>query len=101
MFFSKLLKKLKTKTATSPGKRQRDPPLVGGSKPAKAFQTRPTEELIEGADPSWLAKLARTARKAAILKAKETKTDDVHKQVYEMTTNPIDGETAKGWADGP
>ena len=75
--------------------------LVGGIESAKVFQTRPKEELIEGAGPSWLAGLARTTRKASILKAKETKTDDVFKQVYEMTTDTEDGEAAKGWAEGP
>ena len=76
-------------------------PLVGDMEQVEVFEGRPYNEVVKGADPTWLARTARVARANLIEKVKQTPVDDTLRAIYDITTNERDGEVANGWAVGP
>ena len=61
----------------------------------------PLNEFLIGADPIWLARQAKSSRKALIRKIEEQEIDDLVKEVYDLTTAEGTGEVDRGWAVGP
>ena len=75
--------------------------IVGDIESVEVFERRPEEEVVEGADKLWLARMARNARKNSIEQVKATPVDDILKSLWHTATNNEDGEVKMGWAEGP
>ena len=65
------------------------------------FQQRKEEQVEHGADPIWLARHAKQLRAELIRRLIEQSIDEISRAVYIATTDPKEGEVARGWAIGP
>ena len=76
-------------------------PLIGDLDTTGVFSTRKLEEFNIGADPIWLARMAKQSRKALIKGIEKEDPKSVMQEIYALTTHPETREVAKGWANGP
>ena len=75
--------------------------MVGEMRSSGVFQTKPPEEVNQGADPQWLERMAEELRAELIYINKNNKGDDLDKAVYNITCQGEGSETHRGWASGP
>ena len=61
--------------------------LVGESDPTSVFPEKPEEEIIEGANPGWLPRLAKANRKPLNKSLRKQPVDDILRDLYHTTTN--------------
>ena len=76
-------------------------PIVGDMDITGVFETRNEADVIQGADPIWLMKQARLARKSIIQQIEGTPCDHILQGLYSKTVTDEDSEINQGWASGP
>ena len=66
-----------------------------------AFEGRSLQDIVSGADLTWLARTAYVASENLKEQVAQIANDEAPADIYDTTNDPITGEVAKGWTDGP